>query len=65
MNVYILDEFVIIYLLGVRIWRCNVTVTLADDGGMTAATNCIHKPMRIVVVNDMDKPPSAPWHPLH
>ena len=48
------------YLLGSERMGSNVSVALADDGRVLAAADGIHQPVRVVVVHDMGKAPSAP-----
>lgn len=53
------------YLFSRLVRRSNEPVALANYGRVLAATNGIHKPMSVVVVDDMEKSPPAPWHPLN
>lgn len=44
--------------------RSNVSVALADDGRRGAATDGIHLPKGVVIVDDMDEAVADPWHAL-
>jgi hypothetical protein len=49
----------IIYLLGKRIGRGEVSVALAVNGGISTSTNGIHFPVCVVVVHHMEIPMST------
>ncbi|KAK2966934.1 hypothetical protein RJ640_002119 [Escallonia rubra] len=44
--------------------RSDEPVTLAYNGGVVAATNGIHLPVGVVIVDDVNESPSAPGHSL-
>lgn len=46
-------------------FRSNEPVTLADDGRVHVTTNCIHYPLCVVIVHNMEESKSAPWHSLN
>ena len=56
------------YLFSKRVQRSEVSVTLAVNCGISTASNCIHYPVGIVIVNHVEIPMSAPAlsiiHPL-
>lgn len=52
------------YLLGERMIG-DISIALADDGGMAASTNGIALPMSVVIVNYMEISKSAPRQSLH
>jgi hypothetical protein len=54
-----------LYHFGGDVWWCYVAVALADDGWRVAAANGVHEPVRVVVVDNVEEAPAAPWHPLH
>lgn len=54
-----------IYLLRIRIWRSNVSVTLTIYRWIRATTNSVHLPFRKIVIHYMKVPMSTPWHPLY
>ena len=53
------------YLFAIWIWWSNETVPLADNGGVVAAADGVHKPVSVVIIDYMDKSPSTSGHPLH
>ena len=52
-------------MLRILIGGSAVSVALADDGGICATAHSVHFPVGVIVVYDMEKPPSAPRHPLN
>lgn len=52
------------HLLSIGVGRCDEAVALADDGGLAATADGVHEPVSVVVVQNVDETPSAPWHPL-
>lgn len=53
------------HLLSIRVIAGLETITLADNGWMRTATNRVHLPMRVVIIDNVEKSPPAPWHPLN
>ncbi|OAY64628.1 hypothetical protein ACMD2_01918 [Ananas comosus] len=53
------------HLFGVGVGGGDVAVALAIDGGVGAASDGVHLPARVVVVDDVEVPVAAPRHPLH
>lgn len=56
------NDFVasVVYLFGCNVGRGNVSVALANNGWILTSSNCIHQPMCVVIVYNMEKSPSAP-----
>lgn len=52
-------------LFGVAVVRGVVPVSLAIDGGISTAANCVHFPLCVVIVDDVNVSTAAPRHPLH
>lgn len=52
------------YLFGIRVGGGGVTVTLAVDGGVSAAADSVHLPLGEIVVDHVDVAESATWHAL-
>lgn len=61
--------YIFAYLLRGMLWihqgGSNVSVALANNGRMCTTTHSVHLPLGVVVVDNMEKPPSAPWQPLN
>lgn len=53
------------YLCSETIFRGFEAVALANDGGVGTATNGVHLPPIIIIVNHMEEPKSSPRHPLN
>ena len=49
-----------VYLLCKAVVRCSISVALAVDGRLSTSTNCIHLPVRVVVVHHMEVPVPTP-----
>lgn len=52
------------HLLGVSVVGRPEPVSLADDGGVSAASDGVQLPVGVVVVHHVDEPPPAPGHAL-
>uniref|UniRef100_A0A453NRK3 Uncharacterized protein n=1 Tax=Aegilops tauschii subsp. strangulata TaxID=200361 RepID=A0A453NRK3_AEGTS len=50
---------------GSHVGWCSVAVPLAEDGGRAAASDGVHEPVGVVVVDDVEEAVAAARHPLH
>lgn len=53
------------YLLSTRIGWCSEAVILTINSRASTSSNCVHSPLKVVVVHHMNVSPPYPWHPLH
>lgn len=53
------------YLLGTRISWCGEAIILTIHGRASTSSDCVHSPLKVVVVHHMNVSPPDPRHPLH